>query len=128
MSTFSIDLAKFAQKAEKEMKTAIQKITMEAFKGVIEKTPVDTGRARANWGASVGLPSPVKHDVAYVDPSGSAAIGAAAAKVFDWNCIGSIYLCNNVEYISELEYGSSKQAPQGMVRVTLAEISAHYGR
>jgi hypothetical protein len=30
-------------------------------------------------------------------------------------------LANNVEYIKALEYGSSKQAPEGMVRVNMAQ-------
>jgi hypothetical protein len=35
---------------------------------------------------------------------------------------GSIfYLTNNLPYGERLEYGYSKQAPSGMVRITLAE-------
>jgi hypothetical protein len=38
---------------------------------------------------------------------------------------GSYLILNPVEYILHLEHGSSRQAPQGMVNVTLAEKEAH---
>jgi hypothetical protein len=124
--SFSIDLARFAAKSQTEMKTVIQKITMEAFERVVLKTPVDTGRARANWSPAVGAPTTASYPEK-MDKSGGTAIAAAQKAAFDWNCIGSIYLCNNLPYIGALEYGSSRQAPAGMVRVTLGEISSHYG-
>lgn len=125
--SFSADLSKFAVKTEKRAKTVIRKITLEAFTGVVLRTPVDTGRARANWSPAVGGPSPAL-DVNKADKSRTGPTIAAMNKAaLDWNCIGTIYLCNNVPYIGALEYGSSKQAPAGMVRLTLSEISAHYG-
>lgn len=33
-----------------------------------------------------------------------------------------LFLMNNVKYIGELEYGWSKQAPEGMVRINVARI------
>lgn len=125
--SFSIDLSRFAVNSEKQMKTVIQKITMEAFAGVVLKTPVDTGRLRANWSPSIGSPTGVAYDGKF-DKTGGATIALAQRTTLDWNCIGSIYLCNNLPYAGAIEYGHSKvKAPAGMVRVTLAEISAHYG-
>ena len=34
---------------------------------------------------------------------------------------GIYYITNNVPYIMRLEYGSSKQAPAGMARITVAK-------
>jgi hypothetical protein len=155
--SFSISLSRFAAKSEKQIKTVIQKITMEAFRGVIEKTPVDVGRALGAWSPSIG--SPTATETGRIDKTGIATIGAAKRVVFDWNCIGSIFLCNAAPYIAVLEYGGypnppkygsvptglkagqnpngfrefrsaggfSYKAPHGMVRVTLAEIAAQYG-
>jgi len=120
--TWSIDLTKWAEKAKGNMKVVIQKVALDAFCRVILRTPVDTGRARANWGVAIGTAAVTSPNVAYVDKEGTTAIGAAAAKVFDWNAQGSIFLCNNLPYIGALEYGHSKQAPGGMVRVTMAEF------
>jgi hypothetical protein len=125
--SFSVDIARFAAKTEKQIKTVIQKITMEAFRGVIEKTPVDKGHLLGNWSPSIGTPTTTAYPDR-IDKDGSATIGAAQKVVFDWNCIGSIFLCNNLPYAGAIEYGHSKvKAPAGMVRVTLAEVSAHYG-
>jgi hypothetical protein len=123
--SFSIDLSRFAVKSEKEMKTVIQKITMEAFRRVILRSPVDTGRFRANWGAAIGTASTGTKEA--FDKDGGATVTAAASIVFNWNCVGSIFLANSLPYGGKLEYGHSKQAPAGMVRVTLSEISSHYG-
>jgi hypothetical protein len=123
--SFTSDLSRFQIKTEKQMQTVIRKITMEAFRGVVLRTPVDTGRARANWYPSIGSANATASDK--TDKAGSVTIAAAQKAVFDWNCIGSIFLSNNLPYIGALEFGHSKQAPAGMVRVTLSEISSHYG-
>ena len=35
-----------------------------------------------------------------------------------------IYITNNVDYINELDKGSSQQAPNGMVSLTINEVQA----
>ena len=120
MGSFSIDLQKFADKANVSMKTAVQKIAIEAFKRVIEKSPVDTGRFLANWGVQIG--SPYAGSSESFDKTGSATIAKAAGDVLAWNAQGSIYLCNNLSYSIMLEYGHSKKAPGGMVRLSVAEM------
>lgn len=118
--TFALDISKFVNKAKVDTKTAVQKIAMEAFRRVIEKSPVDTGRFRANWGVMVGSPYAGVTDV--TDKAGAATAAAMMAAVKGWNGQGSVYLCNNLPYSIPLEYGHSKQAPGGMVRVTIAEM------
>lgn len=124
--SFSISLEKFAIKTEKQAVVVCQKIAMEAFKRVIEKSPVDTGRFRANWGCSIG--SPYVGTTESFDKSGGATIGKAVAVTAGWNGKGSILLVNNMSYGPVLEFGrangqpGSKQAPNGMVRITVAEM------
>lgn len=121
--SFSIDLARICQKYKGDIKKAVQKITMEAFRRVILRTPVDTGRARANWSVSEGqIGSTYEIDV--VDQSGNKTVATATRTVDGWDCHGSIFLSNNLPYIIPLEYGSSNQAPGGMIRLTVAEMQA----
>ena len=122
MGNFGLSLKAFEGKANVNMKTVIQKIAMEAFKRVIEKSPVDTGRFRANWGCQVGSPYTGVSDA--TDKSGSVSLANAIASATAWNANGSIFICNNVPYSIVLEYGHSQQAPQGMVRTTMAEMGA----
>lgn len=87
-------------------------------------TPVDTGFARASWYIGVndnGSP-PALAKGAKVDWSSILAqsvVSLSNAKIGD-----TIWLMNNCVYIRRLEYGHSQQAPQGMVRVTLANYKA----
>lgn len=123
-NSFSLDLAKFARKTDVNMVKLVQKISAEAFKRIIWRTPVDTGRARANWGVSVGAPKP---PVIIIDDDkeGDRTLTEAIQKVKSFNADGSIFMCNNVPYIMGLEHGtgSPKQAPQGMVKITVEEIT-----
>jgi hypothetical protein len=102
-------------------------------------TPVDTGRARASWAIGVGAPSDyVPPDV---DPAtkrerarqrrkgGSpppifeAPTPTDALSLIDGNEV--IYVTSNLPYMEALENGHSKQAPAGMVRVTVAAIETN---
>ena len=126
--TFAADISRFCKKYDADMRLVVRKITFEAFKRIILRTPVDTGRARANWGISEG--QPLTLEIESEDKSGSATLQTAASGVQSWLCHGSIFLTNNLPYIGVLEYGKddgtpgSSQAPQGMVRVTLEEMQA----
>ena len=73
------------------------------------------GRARGNWQCS--LDAPITSENGRIDPNGSAAIAEVTSTVK----AGHVnYLSNNVPYIRRLEYkGHSKQAPDGMVRISL---------
>jgi len=119
--SFSLDISRFCNKANANVKATVQKIAMEAFKRVILRSPVDTGRFRANWGCSVG--SPWAGTVNVYDEDGRGTVALAASTVNGWNGQGSIFLTNNLPYSLRLEYSAwSAQAPAGMVRVTVAEM------
>lgn len=127
--SFTADLTRFCKAYDTDMKLVVQKITFEAFKRIILRTPVDTGRARANWGVTVGAANTV-FAIEAEDKSGSATLTQAANGVQQWVCEGSIFITNNLPYIGVLEYGrddgkpGSSQAPNGMVRLTLEEMVA----
>lgn len=79
------------------------------------------GRFRANW--QVTFNTPAAGEIEGVDPRGAATIskGSAVLQAFTSE-YGSIWLMNNVPYAIPLEYGHSGQAPEGMVRITIAEF------
>lgn len=81
---------------------------------VIKRSPVDTGRFRNNWQFSIDAPATGK------DPGAGNEIDLVntANKMVAGN---TFYMTNNLPYAERLEYGWSKQAPQGVVRVTLGE-------
>lgn len=121
MTSFTLDISKFAADCGEKADMAVRKVCMQLVSGVVLKTPVDTGRARGNWQASLNVPSTVPTEE--TDKQGAATIAAAQAAV--GGATGNVFwLSNNLPYIERLEYGHSKQAPQGMVRLTINEVRA----
>lgn len=119
MSGWTIPLQRLTEKAKGDLATVVRKATLDAFTRVVLKSPVDTGRFRANWNFSVGAPD------YSVTPSTNQARGQTeAAKALAMQ-VGTIaYLSNGLPYARRLENGWSKQAPAGMVRTTVAEFNA----
>ena len=95
---------------------------LEMSSRIIKRSPVDTGRFRNNWNASFGAPNTSTN--ASTDPSGAQSTVEAAGLLAQFQMGQTFYLTNNLPYSLKLEYGSSNQAPGGMVRLTAAEFDA----
>ncbi len=121
MTTFALNLAKQIEAAKDKAELVAKKITIELFSRVIEKSPVLTGRFRANWNCSIGTPNLSTSES--IDPSGNGAISKATSTVVSYTLNDqSVFLTNNLPYADRLENGWSKQAPNGMVRLSVMEI------
>lgn len=95
---------------------------LEALRRIVRRTPVDKGVARANWNVAVGAPDRSVHDG--TDKGGGETVQKGASVVLgDFKAGQRLFITNAVDYVRELEHGSSKQAPEGMVAVTAAEIA-----
>jgi len=117
MATFASGIKGYAKRTGLSIDKAVIAVCAKASTEIIRKTPVDTGRARGNWFATIGNTST---DTSEVRTDGE-AIGDAITT--SMKASGNIfYLTNNLPYIRRLEYGYSKQAINGMVRLTIAEI------
>lgn len=124
---FSIDLSRAIEKAKGQTETVVKKVMLETFSKVIYKSPVRSGRFRANW--IIGYSSPDRATSLNTDKSGAGTIGQIASEITGAKLDGkSIFLTNSLPYSLRLENGYSQQSPQGMVKITLMEISATYGR
>jgi hypothetical protein len=121
MTTFALNLAKQIEAANDKVESIVKVTMIELFNRVIQKSPVDTGRFRANWNCSIGSPDLSTSQA--IDPSGSGAISKATSTVVSYTLNGqSVFLTNNLPYADRLENGWSKQAPNGMVRLSVMEI------
>ena len=115
--------------------------------GVVLMTPVDTGRARSSWHISIGnspKPKNTRHR--------GQITASAASKMKSLGAYQTVWIASSLPYIHLLEYGGypdpvargtwdrkmkkwvirssggySKQAPNGMVRVTVGGILAALG-
>lgn len=116
MVAFNLDLDKFFGRIKDvDVPKALIGIALEITKRVIKRTPVDTGRARAGW-------LPAIDGLGGVSTGDNRGEGSVVKNLANTNT-PSIEITNSVPYITGLEYGHSKKAPTGMVRVSLAEIS-----
>ena len=133
MAHWTMDLNKFCEKNKVAIKEVRKNYAFALYSSIVKKTPVDTGRARANWNVSVGAPDLSTTEDTRKTPK-------PKDKMPDPNGDESIFISNNLPYIGVLEYGGfpnppdkdggktvngfSKQAPEGMVGVTLANNEA----
>ena len=106
--SFAGDIRGFNKKVEKAGEKIFRGTALSLFAKIVQRTPVDTGRARGNWMAGLNRAS---------DNSGGYQSVVARARLGD-----SLFLTNNLPYIKDLEEGTSAQAPAGMVRVTATEF------
>ena len=119
--SFASDMAKFAENAGKSLEATGQGIALSLFTAIIKDTPVDTGRARGNWQATIGTPAR-----GVIDRSGDAgAIAEVTSESKNFESGTVFYLTNSLPYIYGLEYGKSRvKAPEGMVRKNVARIQS----
>jgi hypothetical protein len=119
MTSFTLDVKKFAEKAEKDADAAISKICLDLLSDIVLNTPVDTGRARANWFTSIGIPSSTTVEHEGAQSAAGVAIGRASADIASAPR-NIFWISNNLPYIYRLEFEQwSKQAPSGMVRLAI---------
>lgn len=119
----------------------VRKVSLEVLRRVVLKTPVDTGRARGSWQTTVNRPPIEEKEVASytkqtgetvsgytrgkrgTDKTGSRVINQGLLVLTNYRLGQTVFISSNLSYIEALEHGHSKQAPAGMVAVTLAELS-----
>jgi len=98
-----------------------KKIHFEVLNRIVLRTPVDQGRARANWQSSVNeIPS---DQVLGLDVAGTATVVAGLQAISALPPFAVTYIMNNVPYIIPLEEGHSPQSPPGnMIAGSVAEV------
>jgi len=132
---FNALVDEFAQDLMPQQVTLLQKkVALELLRQVVFRTPVDTGRARGNWQTCVGqageaevilvpLPDHTPYDASPpIDVAGADALTAgmnALKSLGNWQ---TVFIFNNVPYIIYLEDGTSRQAPWGMLRLSLLSL------
>jgi hypothetical protein len=138
------DIPQFAENTLRKLETVYKMAAIELFRQVILKTPVDTGRARSNWQTEIGRFTKDEIDVI---KNNETIIAEMIEKINSGTLQDGFYMANNLPYIQKLEYGGypkdpkqgswdknqkqfviktvhgfSKQAPQGMVRISIEQI------
>src|SRR5574337_582216 len=140
------DLKRFAgriqligKRIEKNADEVVRKVALAVDAAVVMATPVDTGRARANWQVNINEPASGTREAFIPGKEGSTGGQNARAAIIAGQVIiqgykpkegeeNSIHITNNLPYIGRLNDGWSAQAPAGFVeRAVLTGVSAVRG-
>lgn len=132
MAEWSLPPGVWADKQKQKIIDIRREIAFALFIKILYRTPVDSGRARQNWIVTLNGGS-----LAYNPEAQKGGMVLADGRKMIFNAKGddTIIIQNNVPYIVMLEYGGygpnsasgktvggfSKQAPRGMVGVTMLE-------
>ena len=114
LGQFSRRIKTIANNLEVNVDREVIKVAGLAQQVVVTSTPVDTGRARANWQAS--LDSPITFPIDDEDPGGGATVALNDSVISARKSNQTIYISNNLDYIKALNEGWSAQAPAGFVQ------------
>lgn len=111
------DIQKIQQHLTQKTSQLLVMLMAETDARLKMKSPVDTGRFRASWTIGVGQIDPS------VAPATEAGKVATPEPRIPAITVGATYYhANSLPYARRLEYGWSKQAPAGCVRVTAQEV------
>jgi hypothetical protein len=119
--TFEIAVRAFADRAMENADQVVRKVVLDVWGALILRSPVDTGRFRQNW--FYGADAPPRQTIPGTGTSESPAPAPQFPGVTG-EALGRIhYISNNLPYARRLEFGWSKQAPQGIAGLTAVEFN-----
>ncbi|MBK7822931.1 MAG: HK97 gp10 family phage protein [Tessaracoccus sp.] len=132
---FAEDLKRACDATKGRAEDVVRRSAIAMQKSMILKTPVDSGRMRANFQCGLG---DINRRNGYLP--GSDALSRTAEALLNWKPGQDIYLTNSVPYAKVVEFGLygkppgsangpktvggySKQAPAGFARLTAQDFS-----
>lgn len=124
---FGKRMREIADRVEPGAHKVVQQVALAVDQTVVLATPVDTGRARANWQVQAGVAT---SDIieAYSPGKGASTSTENTRAALEQGKIAvsaaqpgqEIHITNNLAYIGALNDGHSAQAPAGFVEEAVA--------
>lgn len=127
---FNREVKRFIGRTDISTEQAIKKIALDLLSNILlappkGRHPIDTGRARAGWYMSAkGLGKQFDFSSG-IQGENQVDLGKREGAFRDntkYTANKWVELINGVDYILFLEYGASKQAPYGMVRISMRKM------
>jgi hypothetical protein len=131
--TFALDVSRWIKKTKLAPDVVVRKLALDAYTGILKRSPVLTGRFRASHRLSIG-----KVDLSTEAPRASVSSGgsgprpatgtdvsAALSKLTRAQFGTTIHITNALPYARPLENGSSRQTnrqPNGIYGATFEEL------
>lgn len=131
---FRKDFAKIIEHAKGNASTVYRYVAQDLLKNFVVASPVGDpsgwqspppagyagGRLKNNW--MVGDRAINTTTTNAPDAVGAASLNDGFAAINSLQLGGTIYITNSLPYAKALEYGHSKQAPHGMVRIGVQNL------
>lgn len=129
--SFALDLAKFAEKVKEKANDAVGLIVLNVVQEIDKRSPVGDasywitpapkgyvgGRFRGNW--QLGVDVLLTGETGRIDTRGGVTVSAALAAIPEDAAGRVFYYVNNTPYAQRIEDGWSRQAPEGVVGLTV---------
>jgi hypothetical protein len=125
VSEFNLGLDKWKGLTRTQSVLAQRKVTLQILRGCIRGTPVDTGRLRGAWVASVGAPNMAEPNRGAIPAAGTGAIGEAGTSLATLQFGQPSFVTNAVEYAGHCNNTHPTKAH--WVEGTLANVAAQFG-
>lgn len=132
---FDLGVKTFTKSVPTAVRDFRDAVALEGLRGVVMLTPVDTGRARANWQTTVGAPASGEREA--TDMSGRGETGVpvvhtvvegAATVATATDPFSSIWLHNGLSYIGYLNDGTDKIPAAHMLEQTVQRLVRTFSR
>lgn len=124
---FSRSISEWIDKVESGVDEVVAGTIIKTANGLVDQSPVDTGRFKANW--QITANSPAKQSVIDYDKLGTEtkrALSRQARAVARTKGTKVIYITNRLDYSIHLEYGGSGQAPNGIIRIVQMRLGRYF--
>ena len=123
--SFEKAVKNFEKQTLAQLQRVRRAVVLEILSGVVIRTPVDTGRARANWLVTVGKPA--NYSSLDTDKGGFATIHKAeAVRLGQMGDV--VFITNNLPYIEALNDGHSGQAERGYIQSEVQRVKNNLTR
>lgn len=134
MSTFALQISEWAKKANERADQVVGRVVVNIASRLDARSPVGDatywkhkpppgyvgGRFRGNW--QLGVETIPQGETGRVDPAGGETLGAIVREIPTKAAGLRFFLVNNVPYAQRIEDGWSRQAPNGLVGLTVTEF------
>lgn len=113
---FRAQVRKFRKRIRENSERAWRGFAFNVAREIVMRSPVDLGRFRGNWNVQFDTSPQTSEGL---DRDGGPTLQRIASQLAGYKSGKRFWLLNHLPYSIPLEYGHSRQAPQGMVRLTV---------
>lgn len=122
-------LQEWQEQVKSRLPETTRLLAEETMTGVVQSTPVETGRARAGWVSAAEVGQLAVSGGWQGNDAGAMQEGrkAGRGRVKQQETVVQYELENGVKYVPILEYGSRKMSARSIVRRTLQQMLSRVG-